>query len=348
MKQRGLSSKDMRPSIKINNKAGVNQTIPGTDVPANYFLPPNAIVTVSDGQEVFVGDVVARVPQDSLKTRDITGGLPRVADLFEARKPKDPAILAEASGTVSFGKDTKGKQRLVITSKDNETFETLIPKWRQVTVFEGEQVEKGEVICDGPADAHEILRLRGVRALTNYIVNEVQDVYRLQGVSINEKHIEVIVRQMLRKVEIKHAGDTGFLKGEQIEREHFLEENEKVASEDGITAEGEQMLLGITKASLATESFISAASFQETTRVLTEASVTGKKDELRGLKENVIVGRLIPAGTGYAYHKDRKKQDVAASVDELNAELIAELQASAETGTNDNDSSDPTPSTKSA
>ena len=236
----------------------------------------------------------------------------------------------------------------MITTKDNETFETLIPKWRQVTVFEGEQVEKGEVICDGPADAHDILRLRGVTALTNYIVNEVQEVYRLQGVSINEKHIEVIVRQMLRKVEIKHPGDTGFLKGEQIEREHFVEENEKVLTEGGIEAIGEQMLLGITKASLATESFISAASFQETTRVLTEASVTGKKDELRGLKENVIVGRLIPAGTGYAYHRDRKKQDVASSVDELNAELIAELQASAETDSNDNNSSDPTASTKSA
>ena len=348
MKQRGLSSKDMRPAIKINNKSGVNQNIPGTDVPANYFLPPNAIVTVSDGQEVFVGDVVARVPQESLKTRDITGGLPRVADLFEARKPKDPAVLAEATGLVSFGKDTKGKQRVVITNKNNETFETLIPKWRQVTVFEGEQVEKGEVICDGPADAHDILRLRGVRALTNYIVNEVQEVYRLQGVSINEKHIEVIVRQMLRKVEIKHAGDTGFLKGEQIEREQFVEENERILAKSGVEASGEQMLLGITKASLATESFISAASFQETTRVLTEASVTGKKDELRGLKENVIVGRLIPAGTGYAYHKDRKKQDVGVSEDELNAELIAELQASAETGSNDNDSSDPTPSTKSA
>ena len=275
----------------------------------NYFLPPNAVITVEEGGEVAMGDVLARVPQESLKTRDITGGLPRVADLFEARRPKDAAILAEATGLVSYGKETKGKQRLVITGKDGEETETLIPKWRHVTVFEGETVEKGEMICDGPPDAHDILRLKGVHELTTYIVNEVQEVYRLQGVRINEKHIEVIVKQMLRKVEVVDAGDTSFLPGEQIERERLMEENEKVESQGGITAQGQQLLLGITKASLATESFISAASFQETTRVLTEASVTGKKDELRGLKENVIVGRLIPAGTGFAYHTDRKRAE---------------------------------------
>ena len=285
-------------------------------------MPPNAVVTVEEGQEVAMGDVVARVPQESLKTRDITGGLPRVADLFEARKPKDAAILAEATGLVSYGKETKGKQRLVITGTDGEETETLIPKWRHINVFEGETVEKGEMICDGPPDAHDILRLKGIHELTTYIVNEVQEVYRLQGVRINEKHIEVIVKQMLRKVEVVDAGDTSFLAGEQIERERLMEENEKVESQGGITAQGQQLLLGITKASLATESFISAASFQETTRVL--CLVT--KDELRGLKENVIVGRLIPAGTGFAYHTDRKRELNASSMEDINAELIAELR----------------------
>jgi len=243
-----------------------------------------------------------------LKTRDITGGLPRVADLFEARKPKEPAILAEASGTVSFGKDTKGKQRFVIRTDRNDEIETLIPKWRHVTVFEGEHVEKGDVICDGAPDSHDILRLKGVPELTRYVVNEVQEVYRLQGVKINDKHIETIVRQMLRKVEIIESGDTRFLAGEQIEKERLFEENDRMLREGKQPATYQQLLLGITKASLATESFISAASFQETTRVLTEASVAGKRDELRGLKENVIVGRLIPAGTGFAYHSDRRRR----------------------------------------
>jgi DNA-directed RNA polymerase subunit beta' len=266
------------------------------------------LVAVEDGMQAKIGEVVARIPQESSKTRDITGGLPRVADLFEARKPKEPAILAEASGTVAFGKDTKGKQRLIIRSDNNDEIETLIPKWRHVTVFEGEHVEKGDVVCDGSPDSHDILRLKGVPELTRYIVNEVQEVYRLQGVKINDKHIEVIVRQMLRKIEVTSSGDTRFLAGEQIEKERLLEENDRVQREGKQPAIHQQLLLGITKASLATESFISAASFQETTRVLTEASVSGKRDELRGLKENVIVGRLIPAGTGFAYHNDRRRQ----------------------------------------
>ena len=263
---------------------------------------------MTDGSQVKVGDVIARLAQESAKTRDITGGLPRVADLFEARKPKEPAILAEISGTVSFGKDTKGKQRLIITNSDGEKHEELIPKWRHVTVFEGEHVEKGEYIVDGPPAPHDILRLMGVYALANYIINEIQEVYRLQGVKINDKHIEVIVRQMLRKAEIVASGATQFLKGEQLERARVLEENERMEKEDKKPATWAPVLLGITKASLSTESFISAASFQETTRVLTEASVTGKRDDLRGLKENVIVGRLIPAGTGLAYHNERRRK----------------------------------------
>ena len=306
-KQRGGGGKDKRPMVKLVDAKGNDLNIPGTDIPAAYFLPGGAIFNLSDGVEVSVGEVLARIPQESSKTRDITGGLPRVADLFEARKPKEPSILAEISGTVSFGKETKGKQRVVITPKEGEPHEELIPKWRHVTVFEGEQVEKGEVIVEGEPNPHDILRLQGVEALAKYIVNEVQEVYRLQGVKINDKHIEVIIRQMLRKAEIKTPGDTKFLSGEQIEVARILDENEQVTKEDKMSASYERMLLGITKASLATESFISAASFQETTRVLTDAAVTGKMDELRGLKENVIVGRLIPAGTGLAYHSERRR-----------------------------------------
>ena len=306
-KQRGTSAKDLRPTVKLVTDKGKDLLIPGTEIPANYYLPPNAVVTVTNGAKVKIGDVLARIPQESFKTRDITGGLPRVADLFEARKPKEPAILAEATGTVSFGKDTKGKQRLVITEKEDQV-ESLIPKWRNVVVYEGEHVEKGEVVVDGAPDSHDILRLKGVHALNDYIGHEVQEVYRLQGVKINDKHIEVIVRQMLRKVEVDDPGDTRFLHGEQVEKERILEENATMSTEGKRPADWNQLLLGITKASLATESFISAASFQETTRVLTEAAVTGKRDELRGLKENVIVGRLIPAGTGYAYHSERRRQ----------------------------------------
>jgi DNA-directed RNA polymerase subunit beta' len=283
-KQRGSTGKDLRPMVKLVDEKGNDVFIPGTELPANYFLPAGAIVNLADGAEVGVGDVVARIPQESSKTRDITGGLPRVADLFEARKPKEPAILAEISGTLSFGKETKGKQRLIITPTDgSDPHEELIPKWRHVTVFEGEHVEKGEVIVEGEPTPHDILRLQGVEALANYIVNEVQDVYRLQGVKINDKHIEVIVRQMLRKVTIKEGGDTKFLQGEQLELARVQEENEVVMAGNKMPATYERDLLGITKASLSTESFISAASFQETTRVLTDAAVTGKMDELRGL-----------------------------------------------------------------
>jgi len=309
---RSSSGKELRPMLKLVNEKGEDLCLAGTSLPAHYFLSANAIVSVEDGQQIKVGDVLARIPQETSKTRDITGGLPRVADLFEARKPKEPAILAEISGIVSFGKETKGKRRLVITSQEGgESHEELIPKWRHVSVFEGEYVERGEVIADGPANPHDILRLLGVGALANYIVNEVQDVYRLQGVNINDKHIEVIVRQMLRKVIISDAGDTRFLKGEQVEVYRVNDVNKEMVGKNKVVARCEPMLLGITKASLATESFISAASFQETTRVLTEAAVSGKKDELRGLKENVIVGRLIPAGTGLASHLQRRKAQAA-------------------------------------
>lgn len=307
-KQRG--GKDLRPMVKLVDKSGKEVLLPGTQVPAHYFLPVGALLNIEDGKEVNVGDVIARIPQESSKTRDITGGLPRVADLFEARRPKDASILAEISGVVSFGRETKDKRRLMISGREGETFEVLIPRWRHITVFEGEHVEKGEVIVDGAPDPHDILRLLGIPALANYIVNEVQDVYRLQGVKINDKHIEVIVRQMLRKVNILEPGDTKYLQGEQAERYLVLEENQALVAEGKKPAVFEPVLLGIIKASLASESFISAASFQETTRVLTEASVNGKRDDLRGLKENVMVGRLIPAGTGYAYHSRRKQQIV--------------------------------------
>ena len=307
-KQRPATAKDLRPTVKLVDEKGEELKIPGTDQAAHYLLPSKAVINVSDGKEVNIGDVIARLAQESVKTRDITGGLPRVADLFEARKPKEPAVLAEISGIISFGKETKGKQRIVITGKDDEVNEELIPKWRHVSVFEGEHVEKGESIVDGPPMPHDILRLKGVVALTNYISTEIQDVYRLQGVKINDKHIEIIVRQMMRKAEITSVGDSNFLKGEQLERSRVLEENEKIEADGKTPATWVPILLGITKASLSTESFISAASFQETTRVLTEASVSGKRDDLRGLKENVIVGRLIPAGTGLAYHAERKER----------------------------------------
>jgi DNA-directed RNA polymerase subunit beta' len=307
-KLRPPHAKDFRPMVKLVDETGNDLKIPDTDLPASYFLPPRAIINVEEDTEAKVGDVIARLPQESSKTRDITGGLPRVADLFEARIPKEPAILAERNGTVSFGKDTKTKQRLVITSKDGEVDEISIPKWRHINVFEGQHVQKGEEIVDGAPNSHDILRLLGVNALAHYIINEVQEVYRLQGVKINDKHIEVMVRQMLRRVAVLDPGDTTLLPGELVERARLLEENERVTSEDKLSATWEPRLLGITKASLATDSFISAASFQETTRVLTEASVNGRCDDLRGLKENVIVGRLIPAGTGLSYHKERQQQ----------------------------------------
>jgi DNA-directed RNA polymerase subunit beta' len=326
-KQRGAGGKDLRPVIKLLNAKGKEVCFANTDIPAIYALPPGALVSLVDGVQVSVGDVIARIPQESSKTRDITGGLPRVADLFEARKPKDSAILAEYSGTVSFGKETKGKRRLIITDDQGEKHEELIPKWRHLTVFEGEHVERGEVIADGEPNPHDILRLQGVEPLANYLVREIQDVYRLQGVKINDKHIEVIIRQMLRKVEVAETGETAFLRGEQMDRARVLEANEKVTKEGKLPAIIDPILLGITKASLATESFISAASFQETTRVLTEAAVRGMKDDLRGLKENVIVGRLIPAGTGSFYHLARRRRP-----EDLLADGFVEAPAEAPAG----------------
>ena len=346
--ERAASAKEIRPAVNVVDKKGKEVCLPGTNVPAHYFLPANAIIGLKDGSELNIGDFIARIPQEGSKTRDITGGLPRVADLFEARKPKEPAILAEISGTVSFGKETKGKRRLVITPKDgvnpidgSDHYETLIPKWRTMTVFEGEYIEKGEIVSEGPPAPHDILRLKGVEALAQYIVNEVQDVYRLQGVRINDMHIEVIVRQMKRKVEITQSGDSNLIKGEQLTLTQILEINDELTKEGKLPAKFDRMLLGITKASLATDSFISAASFQETTRVLTEAAVTGKRDYLRGLKENVVVGRLIPAGTGLAYHEARKAgylrdsesevslSDVEAALSEaLNEEMTEESKSS--------------------
>jgi len=337
-KQRGSAGKDLRPMISLVDGKGKELCLAGTEIPAHYFLQAGSIVQMQDSQEVNVGDVLARIPQESSKTRDITGGLPRVADLFEARKPKEPSILAEVSGIVSFGKDTKGKQRLVITQDDGETYEELIPKWRHVIVFEGERVEKGETIVDGEPNPHDILRLLGVEALDDYLVKEIQDVYRLQGVKINDKHIEVIVRQMLRKAEIMDGGGTRFLRGEQVDYARVVEENAAAEKDGKEPAIVQRVLLGITKASLATESFISAASFQETTRVLTEAAVCGTTDHLRGLKENVIVGRLIPAGTGMAYHNARRHQKVEepdVDLEALRTAIAAEELTNLETADKD-------------
>jgi DNA-directed RNA polymerase subunit beta' len=291
------NSRDFIPKLNIRGAGNELVSLP---------LPKNSVVLVKHGHSIAQGDILARVPQETSKTRDITGGLPRVADLFEARVPKDPAIMAEISGIVKFGKETKGKHRLIITNDQNEQQEILIPKWRHINVFENEHVDRGDIVVDGAPNPHDILRILGVEAVARYIIDEVQAVYRLQGVKINDKHIEVIIRQMLRKVEIKDPGESRFVKGEQVDFNRVLIENRKLHEENKLPIQYERILLGITKASLSTESFVSAASFQETTRVLTEAAVSGKRDELAGLKENVIVGRLIPAGTGFAYHKARK------------------------------------------
>ena len=335
--ERPAAGKDLRPMIKLIDDKGNDIINPESGAPAQYLLPGGALLSIVDGGQVKIGDVVARIPQESATTKDITGGLPRVADLFEARKPKEAAILAEVSGIVSYGKETKGKNRLVITPTDgSDNYEELIPKWRVLNVFEGETVVKGEVIADGPFNPHDILRILGVEELARYITTEVQDVYRLQGVVINDKHIEVIVRQMLRKVDVVASGDTNLIKGDQVEYTRYLEANEKMVAEDKIVSHMQRVLLGITKSSLATESFISAASFQETTRVLTEGAVTGKKDHLRGLKENVVVGRLIPAGTGLAYHSERKRKRAeqrasegvsTVSAEEVQAALTEALRA---------------------
>ncbi|MBW7903503.1 MAG: DNA-directed RNA polymerase subunit beta' [Rhodocyclaceae bacterium] len=307
-------TKGLRPQVKLLDANGDEVKVHGTEHAVAMTFQVGAIITVVDGQQISVGDVLARLPQESAKTRDITGGLPRVAELFEARTPKDAGLLAEFTGTVSFGKDTKGKQRLVITDLDGVTHEYLIPKDKHVLVHDGQVVNKGESIVDGEPDPHDILRLQGVEALARYITDEVQDVYRLQGVKINDKHIEVIVRQMLRRVNIVDPGDSRFIKSEQVERAEVLDENDRVTADGRLPATYEYVLLGITKASLSTDSFISAASFQETTRVLTEAAIMGKRDELRGLKENVIVGRLIPAGTGLAYHNTRRQQSAGDDI----------------------------------
>ena len=315
-KRRGVAqSKGLRPLVKFLDDDGNEIKIVGSNQSVGITFQIGCIITVRDGQQVSVGEVLARIPQETSKTRDITGGLPRVAELFEARSPKDAGLLAEVTGIVSFGKDTKGKQRLVITDLEGAMHEYLIPKDKHVMAHDGQVVNKGEVIVDGPADPRDILRLQGVEALARYITDEVQDVYRLQGVRINDKHIEVIVRQMLRRVQITNAGDSAFIPGEQVERADLLNENERLISKGKIPATYEFMLLGITKASLSTDSFISAASFQETTRVLTEAAIMGKKDELRGLKENVIVGRLVPAGTGLSFHNKRKSQNKTPELD---------------------------------
>ncbi len=336
-KSRGGSGKDLRPVARLVNDNGEDIFFANTEIPAVYALPAGAIISMADGAKVAVGDVIARIPQASSKTRDITGGLPRVADLFEARKPKEPAIMAEHTGTVSFGKETKGKRRLVITDDTSESHEELIPKWRHLNVFEGEQVVQGETIADGEPNPHDILRLQGVENLSDYLVREIQDVYRLQGVKINDKHIEVIIRQMLRKVIVATPGESNYLRGEQIDKARFFEEEEQLLAQGKTPLTIDPILLGITKASLATESFISAASFQETTRVLTEAAVRGLRDDLRGLKENVIVGRLIPAGTGFAHHAERRRtreQDLADQLKELDlaAEQAAAAAAAAEAG----------------
>ena len=308
-KRRGASTaKGVRPQVKLIGDNGEEVKIAGTDHAVSITFQVGSLITVKDGQEVSVGDVLARIPQESAKTRDITGGLPRVAELFEARSPKDAGMLADLTGTISFGKDTKGKQRLIITDLDGAANEYLIPKEKHVLVHDGQVVNRGELIVDGAVDPHDILRLQGIEALARYIVEEVQEVFRLQGVKINDKHIEVIVRQMLRRVHITDSGDTRFITGEQVERAEVLEENDAMIAAGKQPAAYDNVLLGITKASLSTDSFISAASFQETTRVLTEAAIMGKKDDLRGLKENVIVGRLIPAGTGLAYHSSRRKR----------------------------------------
>jgi DNA-directed RNA polymerase subunit beta' len=334
-KDRPQAGKDIRPMIKLVDADGNDVYHPGTEMPAQYLLPAKAIVNLNDRADVQIGDILARIPQEGSVNKDITGGLPRVADLFEARKPKESAVLAEVSGSVTFGKETKGKRRVVISPLDgSDPVEIMIQKWRNLNVFEGETVEKGEVISDGPSNAHDILRILGVEELAKYIVSEIQEVYRLQGVAINDKHIEVIVRQMLRKAEILDAGDSDFIPGDQVEYAAIIEQNKRLEAEGKIPAKYERVLLGITKASLATESFISAASFQETTRVLTEGAVTGKRDFLRGLKENVVVGRLIPAGTGLAYHSERKRkrqmatEGMTVSAEEVQQALTAALNAS--------------------
>ena len=322
-KRRG-AAKVVRPQVKLLDASGAEVKIPGTDHSVTIGFPVGALVQIRDGQDLAPGEVLARIPIEGQKTRDITGGLPRVAELFEARSPKDKGALAEITGTVSFGKETKGKVRLQITDPEGGVHEELVPKEKNILVHEGQVVNKGELIVDGAADPQDILRLLGIEELARYIVDEVQDVYRLQGVKINDKHIQVIVRQMLRRVQIVNPGDSSYIANEQVERSELLDTNDRLRAEGKLVATYSDVLLGITKASLSTDSFISAASFQETTRVLTEAAIMGKRDELRGLKENVIVGRLIPAGTGLAYHQARRAKE---DMDETERRAIAMQEA---------------------
>jgi DNA-directed RNA polymerase subunit beta' len=322
-KRRG-AAKVIRPQVKLLDAGGHEVKIPGTDHSVAIGFQVGSLIQIRDGQELLPGEVLARIPVEGQKTRDITGGLPRVAELFEARSPKDVGVLAEQTGTVSFGKETKGKIRLQITDPDGKAHEELVPKEKNILVHEGQVVNRGELIVDGAADPQDILRLLGIEELARYIVDEVQDVYRLQGVKINDKHIEVIVRQMLRRVMITNPGDTHYILNEQVERSELLDTNDRMRKEGKMIATHADVLLGITKASLSTDSFISAASFQETTRVLTEAAIMGKRDELRGLKENVIVGRLIPAGTGMAFHEARRAKE---AMDDAERRAIALQEA---------------------
>jgi len=309
---------NLRTRVSIKDEKGKTVKIPGTNSVARYLLPVGANIVVSEGDKIKAGDIVAKIPRETTKTKDITGGLPRVAELFEARKPREFAVISEIDGTVSYGKDAKGKRKVIITPDVGEDKEYLIPKGKHVSVQEGDRIQAGEALMDGVHNPHDLLAIKGEKALARYLVDEVQEVYRLQGVKINDKHMEIIVRQMLRRVKVKDPGDTSFIADEQVERHRFQEENERIVSKGGKPAIGEPMLLGITKASLSTQSFISAASFQETTRVLTEASLAGKIDYLRGLKENVIMGRLIPAGTGLPMYR---KLGIKVANDESSVEL---------------------------
>jgi DNA-directed RNA polymerase subunit beta' len=330
----GLSSKvvisykegDLRPRVSIKGESGKTEKIQGTSMAARYLLPVGAIITVNESNVIKAGDIIAKIPRETTKTRDITGGLPKVAELFEARKPKDCSVITEIDGVVSFGKITKGKRKIVVKPDIGEAKEYLIPKGKHISVRESDKVVAGEPLMDGAINPHDILSVLGVKELAKYLVDEVQEVYRLQGVKINDKHIETIVRQMLRKVKIKDPGDTNLLLGEQVERYIFEDENERVISKGKKPAVADPLLQGITKASLSTESFISAASFQETTKVLAEATISGKMDFLRGLKENVIMGRLIPAGTGFSDYKS-----VLANVEETVSDL--EVSDSEDTNT---------------
>jgi DNA-directed RNA polymerase subunit beta' len=308
---------DLRPRVSIKDKKGKTAKIPGSNAVARHLLPVGSNLVVSEGNKISAGDILAKIPRETTKTKDITGGLPRVAELFEARKPKEFAVISEIDGVVSYGKDAKGKRKIVISPDSGEEKEYLIPKGKHVSVQEGDRVAAGEALMDGVNNPHDLLTIKGEKELARYLVDEVQEVYRLQGVKINDKHMEVIVRQMLRRVKVVDPGDTSFISDEQVERYRFQEENERVAAKGGQPAIGKPILLGITKASLSTQSFISAASFQETTRVLTEASLAGKVDYLRGLKENVIMGRLIPAGTGLSIYRKLGVQ----TIDDRNAEL---------------------------